>query len=165
MRTFNVNANCWIRCTPGTAYHLATTIPTGASTGFWGCIWAAGTGKLIRPEQRQPDFSGCLCTVDHSWLKICYFSPHFILNQPDNVCIFSSKDSTEKPKRLMELLRLFLLVGGFRWIISWEAVCFWRHTFSQKKEQGRIKLIRGCSLMASAAGNEWDGGPANRRAE
>ncbi|KAG2468235.1 TCB1 transposase, partial [Polypterus senegalus] len=49
---FDVNARCHVWRKPGTAYHLANTIPTvkhgGGSIMLWGCFSAAGTGRLVR---------------------------------------------------------------------------------------------------------------------
>ena len=48
---FALNAKCHVSRKPGTAHHMANTIPTGNCGGsimLWGCFSAAGTGRLVR---------------------------------------------------------------------------------------------------------------------
>ena len=49
---FGLNAKCHIWRKPGTAHHLANTIPTvkhgGGIIMLWGCLSVAGTERLVR---------------------------------------------------------------------------------------------------------------------
>jgi hypothetical protein len=51
----NAKRNVWRK--PGTAHHLANTIPTvkhgGGSIMLWGCFLAAGTERLVRIEREN----------------------------------------------------------------------------------------------------------------
>ncbi len=54
---FGQNAKCYVWSKPGTAHHLANTIPTvkhgGGSIMLWGCFSAAETGRLVRIEGKM----------------------------------------------------------------------------------------------------------------
>ena len=54
---FGLNAKCHIWRKPGTAHHLANTIPMvkhgGGSIMLWGCFSVAGTGILVRIEGKM----------------------------------------------------------------------------------------------------------------
>ncbi|KAF3707862.1 Transposable element Tcb1 transposase Transposable element Barney transposase [Channa argus] len=48
---FGLNVKCHVWRKPGTAHHLANTIPTvkhGGGIMLWGCCSGAGTGRLVR---------------------------------------------------------------------------------------------------------------------
>ena len=51
---FGLNAKCYVRRKPSTAYHPSNTIPAmkhgDGSIMLWGCFSVAGTGRLIRME-------------------------------------------------------------------------------------------------------------------
>ncbi|KAG2465303.1 TCB1 transposase, partial [Polypterus senegalus] len=52
IKLFGMNARSHVWRKPGTAHHQANTIPTvkhgGSSIMLWGCLSAAGTGRLVR---------------------------------------------------------------------------------------------------------------------
>ena len=60
MEHFGVNAKRYVWRKPGTADHLANTIPTVKHSDAWwwqhhavGCFSAAGTGRLVRIEVKM----------------------------------------------------------------------------------------------------------------
>ena len=59
---FALNAKRHVWRKPGTAHHLAITIPTvkygGGSITLWGCFSAAGTGRQVRIEGKM---NGAMC--------------------------------------------------------------------------------------------------------
>jgi hypothetical protein len=59
---FGLNAKRHVRRTPGTTDHLANTILTVkhvcCSIMLWGCISAAGTGRLVRIEGKMEQSTG-----------------------------------------------------------------------------------------------------------
>ena len=54
---FGLNAKCHVWRKPGTAHHLANSLPTvkhgGGSIMLWGCFSAAATGRLVRVEEKM----------------------------------------------------------------------------------------------------------------
>lgn len=108
-------------------------------TIFWGCFWAASTRRRIT----FPDCIYHSVRLVISAYKYTIFFTTSRLSLADDICILSPKDSVEIPTRLRELLRLSLLAGGFTWIITWGIACFWRESFSLKKQQGRLRHVQG----------------------
>lgn len=121
----------------------------GANTVLWWCFWATG-------QYWVRNVTGCIYHFVTMFIFVSKFPPHVKTESGRWYLYFLSKDSTVIPKRLRELLRLSLLVGGLTWIISWGIACFWRHSFPLKKWQGRIRHVQGTDWFHMGAGDEWE---------
>ncbi|KAK3535384.1 hypothetical protein QTP70_011608 [Hemibagrus guttatus] len=83
---------------PGTAHHLANTIPTvkhgGGSIMLWGCFTAAGTGRLVRIEGKM-NAAMYRDIIDENMLHALWTSVRQFIFQQDNDPEYTAKITKE----------------------------------------------------------------------